>query len=715
MSDNNSPAKGMEALKREATISGAGSAQEGRMLWIKMSNEETIPIFKEVRSKPFVYYGSDNKYPEKLLALFRECSDHRAIVLGKTRFIFGNGLDFSEAGVSSQLFNQANAQESLEDVVSKAVLDWEIFRGFYIRVKWNRMGQAARFYHVPFHHVRANDQGTRFWVCKKWGDRKAEEKAEELSGLEYSDRIEDAIWYFSAYDPESEIYPLPEYIAAVRHMEIDTHIAQFHRSNVLSGWSAGSMVVLKRGEPTEGDKREIKGKLKGAATGSENGGEVLVYFAEEGEQTPEVIPLRSNDLDKQYLPLGDTIQQKIFTAHNITNGMLFGIKTPGQLGGRKELLDSFELLDQTYIEPNQQAILQGFERMLQLSGIQVQELKFKKSNPITRDIIELYDKGLVEKAKAQEVLGLDIVEAPKESEAEGLQKALGSLSPLLATKVLEKLTDEEVRSLGGLGPIQQDPAIPPAPEAGGELKLWAGSLPGSPEIRIRPIAAKTKEEAEKILEDVGFGAVSLSDQPLEGLELSEEDISRWNDEKDLAVFAEFGEAADQFEEIQEADPLKFAAELSEKQVKTLGIFKENPKASLTEISKVLWIDIQEASKLVTDLIKKKLVAPASSGGGITITPTGTAELDQRGGGSLLITTKWKYSGPVDQKNRPFCAALMSLGRVYDREDIEALSVRLGYDVWKRRGGWYHVPGTLLNIPHCRHEWKQIIVKRRNAE
>ena len=49
--------------------------------------------------------------------------------------------------------------------------------------------------------------------------------------------------------------------------------------------------------------------------------------------------------------------------------------------------------------------------------------------------------------------------------------------------------------------------------------------------------------------------------------------------------------------------------------------------------------------------------------------------------------------------------------IYSREDINAMSSQLGYDVWKRRGGWYHNPTLDVNTPQCRHVWKQELLRR----
>ena len=65
------------------------------------------------------------------------------------------------------------------------------------------------------------------------------------------------------------------------------------------------------------------------------------------------------------------------------------------------------------------------------------------------------------------------------------------------------------------------------------------------------------------------------------------------------------------------------------------------------------------------------------------------------------------------ESRAFCKRLIELGKYYTREEIDKMSSILGYDVWKRRGGWYHNPKTDVNEPACRHEWQPIVVRRKD--
>jgi hypothetical protein len=83
-----------------------------------------------------------------------------------------------------------------------------------------------------------------------------------------------------------------------------------------------------------------------------------------------------------------------------------------------------------------------------------------------------------------------------------------------------------------------------------------------------------------------------------------------------------------------------------------------------------------------------------------------------------VTTKvmWSYelrsTAPPLQPggtSRPFCKKLISLDRLYTRSDIDTISARVGYDVWKMRGGFYHNPQLDVTTDYCRHIWKQNIV------
>jgi len=394
-------------------------------------------------------------------------------------------------------------------------------------------------------------------------------------------------------------------------------------------------------------------------------------------------------------------------------------------------------LDANYVTPQQDTLVRAYETMFELCGMPV-SLKVEKLEPVGQDLLELFKAGVISKDLLVQIMGLPVEDVTKIPEgADALQKAINALSPLVANKVLEKLDDLEIRSMVGLTELKALPApalepLPPGPDPAGlpaapepvkmrqqiiphAVRLWAAHVPGpdGSSFTHAPILGRTLDEAREWLQVNGMHYVSLSGDEIQVDGLTDEQIQLWHDDQDLAIFAEFGSLESEFE-ILESMPLKLATGITEDQSKLLAAVSKNPKASLAELAGLLWIEVPEVTRTLGDLIKKDLLKPApSSGGGMVVTPGGQLVIDEMGDGSVIISTKYRYNGPRDNKNRPFCARLMDLGKIYDREEIDMISARLGYDVWKRRGGWYRVPNSdpALNIPHCRHNWEQIIVRR----
>jgi DNA-binding MarR family transcriptional regulator len=260
------------------------------------------------------------------------------------------------------------------------------------------------------------------------------------------------------------------------------------------------------------------------------------------------------------------------------------------------------------------------------------------------DYETLFEKGIVDRNEVRVKMGLPEETAPTNNEA--LINAINGLSPLVANKVLNELSINEIRGLVGLSPV-----------IGGEGKSQISEFSDK-----NPFA---------------------------------------DEDEQLKVYAGFGEEENYFE----------FADLTEKELKVIEVVNENPKASLKEISEVTKIAEEDIDKILQVLDQK---------GKIKYTSKAVKILDADILKQTLVV-RYKYDLRADApklvaggESRDFCKKLISLGRVYSREDIDKMSTVLGYDVWKRRGGWYHNPNTDVNEPACRHEWKQIIVRRKNA-
>jgi hypothetical protein len=80
---------------------------------------------------------------------------------------------------------------------------------------------------------------------------------------------------------------------------------------------------------------------------------------------------------------------------------------------------------------------------------------------------------------------------------------------------------------------------------------------------------------------------------------------------------------------------------------------------------------------------------------------------------VVYTYKERPGVPrVLTKSRDFCLRLLSLNRLYTRDEINNISSRVDRNVWNYRGGWYTNPQTQVSTPFCRHIWvQQLVIKK----
>jgi DNA-binding Lrp family transcriptional regulator len=185
----------------------------------------------------------------------------------------------------------------------------------------------------------------------------------------------------------------------------------------------------------------------------------------------------------------------------------------------------------------------------------------------------------------------------------------------------------------------------------------------------------------------------------------------WKD-SDIEVFAKFGVNADEFEDV----PMAFALDTKEKRV--LAVVTADEKATVKNIADAVKLDEPEVIEIL-----KKLQSDGKlnwTNNAIKITDIGRADIQDEGLPKIEVRYKYDLSPDAPPlmpggKSREFCIKMMETNKLYTRQEIDQISAIVKYNAWLRRGGWYTVPNSEppLHIPHCRHEWVQRVVRRRN--
>jgi hypothetical protein len=164
--------------------------------------------------------------------------------------------------------------------------------------------------------------------------------------------------------PGMSYYPAPDYLAGLTTIQLDIEIKNFHLNNMQNSMMPSMAVSFTNGVPGEEAMDMIERQLSAKYSSTNNAGKFFLFFSENPETAPQITPIPNNASDAWYSNMAPQVEQTILTAHRITSPMILGIKTEGQLGGRAEILDAYQLFLQTVIIPIQEEILRTLEKVL---------------------------------------------------------------------------------------------------------------------------------------------------------------------------------------------------------------------------------------------------------------------------------------------------------------------------------------------------------------
>lgn len=384
-------------------------------------NSHNRPVMKEAYGKDWIYFGEKNDYPKYLTDLFYNSSKHNAIVNGKCKYIAGNGWNTTKEVL-------ANPEENLNKFTKKIVLDKEIYGGFAIEVIWKLNGKAE-FRHIPFGHVRSNKDNTEFYYTKEWLTKRGTPVQQPENNEDWKvykpfdgEKSKDPqIIYYKDYCPNIDVYPLPEYEAAILYIDLEYQVANYWYNRVKNGFMPSAILNFYMGQPSDEEMKALEDKIKAKFAGTNNAGQFILNFASGKDFAADIQQLSPPELGAEYENLNKTLQTEVFTGHGVTNGMLFGIKEAGQLGGRTEIIEANELFQARYVTPAQRDLEEFFGEFI-FPYIGVNGLMLNKQEPIGYMFSESVIRDVLpQKAIAEMVadkMGIDLSKYPEEPKEE---------------------------------------------------------------------------------------------------------------------------------------------------------------------------------------------------------------------------------------------------------------------------------------------------------
>ena len=380
----------------------------------------------EQKTDQYVKFGQYNSFPNDLIELYNNSSIHNTCVNAIVDGIVGEGL----TSEPEFIIDKANTSgESWNDIFRKVAKDYKLYGGYAIEVIWSKSrNKIAEVYHIDFSWLRAKEKNYRgqipgYYVSDEWSEQYRYGQA-PIDDMPYlpcfnpNTNVEEPkqVLVYNPYRPGQKYYPLPDYVGALRVIDLDTEVDNFHINNIQNGL-APSLMVTTFTNANEEEREAIERMLQLQYSGTSNAGNLMYIDVDSPENAPKVEPINQNTSDGYYVTINDMVIQRILTGHRITSPMILGIKTPGQLGGRDEVTDAYLLLVNTVIRPYQQDILQVFEDLLQLMyplldiSVGVQQLKLFTDGEEEVDVVTSIDADTGDDSE----LEAEIEEADKEA------------------------------------------------------------------------------------------------------------------------------------------------------------------------------------------------------------------------------------------------------------------------------------------------------------
>ena len=387
----------------------------------------------------YIPFGFDNQFPELLNQLYYTSPLHGAIVDFKTNAIVGGGYTLETAKMSSEdkLKLYTFEKKMKLNKTSKAIAQQLIVHHrVYFKLCYNEKGELYKIYNVSPEKVRVARDKITYFMCDDWSARI---DVVPIKRAHPTNRDLEQLYVYEIMTLGQEWYSLPQYTSALNFAFLSGELSYFAKSNIQNSVFPSFAMMFPKRPQSEEEKHMIKNtidRLKGAA----NAGKAVAFFANSAEQLPKIEALPTNNNDKLFHEASALNTEQICFSHTI-DPILMGVRTTGSLGGGADIKQAYVVFEKNVVMPLRDQVEEIVNELLHLAKIPGKYM-INNFQIINETIVEI------------------------EGDASKTADAINSLSPLVATKVLNAMTPNEVRALASLPPIEGGDIIPtetPAP------------------------------------------------------------------------------------------------------------------------------------------------------------------------------------------------------------------------------------------------------------
>jgi len=374
----------------------------------------------------YIPFGQDNLFPELLNQIFYSSPLHGSIVGYKVNAAVGGGFNIVADRLTPQdklelytLERKLNIKKVVPAVTQQLILHNRV----YFKLCFDDKMKLTKIVNLSPEKLRINLDRKRYYICDDWSSRIG---VQEIRRYTPTSRDYEQLFVYEVECIGQDFYPLPQYTSALNFAFLSGELSYFAKSNIQNSVFPSFAMMFPKRPQSEEEKNMIRNtidRLKGAA----NAGKAVAFFANSQDQLPKIESLPTNGNDSLFQEASQLNTEQICFSHTI-DPILMGIRTTGSLGNGSDIKQAYIIFEKNVVMPLREMVADIFNELLFIAKIDA-DFTINNYQIINEAIVEL------------------------EGDTSKTNDALNSLSPLVATKVLETMTENEIRALASLPPV----------------------------------------------------------------------------------------------------------------------------------------------------------------------------------------------------------------------------------------------------------------------
>lgn len=420
------------------------------------------------RSTGLHKYGTDNLFPQEIIKMISQSSPALKGVRKLSQFTFGGG--FSDKELAKMIVKPGDEPKTMNQLFAELCDQMSWFQGAALYIMRDKFGKIQWVDSIRFEFLRKDDNGdfifNEFLGTDRW--KKSDDKRFPAftklakTPLEMVKHVKKygnvgEILYLYKRDAISIHYPFPDYFAAEFDIKTSIEMSAMDYENSINSWMTSALITLVGDiddeEEDDNNKTELDyhveelSKLTGAekdsVTGLSGRNKFAVMTAPDKDSIPNV---QTFDIEKF---IDSTTAKKESNARDVLRAfdihpVLAGYSEPTVLGNDKAMANAVNEVNNA-VEWRKQLLVEGLQKIWPDKDLSIE--KFIPFQYIPDKVMEkMTDEEI------RNLADLPPVETRTPSATEAVINTLNTMSPLVANEILNRMSDKQVLDLVGLLP-----------------------------------------------------------------------------------------------------------------------------------------------------------------------------------------------------------------------------------------------------------------------